>query len=50
MSVPTEQLHRPRWPTLVTELLGDRVVIALGLGIFVLATVDLPQLLPSLRL
>ncbi len=49
MSVPTEQLRRPRWPALVTDLLGDRVVIALGLGILALAAMDPPQVLPSLR-
>ena len=47
MSVPTEQLRRPRWPALVTEVLGDRVVIALGLGILVLAAIDPPQAMPS---
>jgi len=49
MSVPTEQLQRPRWPVLVSEVLGDRVVIALGIGILVLTAVDPGQTIPSLR-
>jgi len=49
MSVPTEQLQRPRWPELVTELLGDRVIIALGIGVLLLAAIDSAQVLPSLR-
>ena len=49
MSVPTEQLQSPRWPALVTDVLGDRVVIALGIGILVLAAIDPQQVLPSLR-
>ncbi|GMQ77257.1 MAG: permease [Gammaproteobacteria bacterium] len=49
MSVPTEQLQRPRWPALVTQVLGDRVVIALGLGILALAAIDPSQVVPSLR-
>ena len=49
MSVPTEQLQRPGWPALMAELLGDRVVIALGVGMLILAAIDPPQLLPSLR-
>lgn len=49
MSVPTEQLQGPRWPALATELLFDRVVIALGIGLLLLAAVDPQQLVPSLR-
>jgi uncharacterized membrane protein YraQ (UPF0718 family) len=49
MSVPTEQLKRWPWPDWVTTLLGDRVVIALGLGILVLGAVDAGQVVPSLR-
>ena len=49
VSVPTEQLQSPRWPAPVTEVLGDRVVIALGVGILVLAAIDPQQVLPSLR-
>ena len=48
MSVPTEQLRGPRWPALAMELLGDRVIIALGLGLLLLAAVDAPQVKPSL--
>ena len=48
MSVPTEQLRGPRWPVVATELLGDRVVIALGLGLLLLAAVDASQVKPSL--
>ena len=49
MSVPTEQLQSPRWPSLIGDFLGDRVVIALGIGILILAAMDPPQVLPSLR-
>ena len=49
MSVPSQQLQRPRWPALVTELIGDRVVIALAIGILALAAIDPPQVVPSLR-
>ena len=49
MSVPSQQLQRPRLPALVMELLGDRVVIALGIGILALAAIDPPQVVPSLR-
>lgn len=49
MSVPTEQLQGPRWPALATEVFGDRVVIALGIGVLFLTAVDMPQVLPSLR-
>jgi uncharacterized membrane protein YraQ (UPF0718 family) len=49
MSVPTEQLQRPRWPALVAELLGDRVIIALGIGIVALTIIDPGQAAPSLR-
>jgi hypothetical protein len=48
MSVPTERLRGPRWPVAATELLGDRVVIALGLGLLLLAAVDASQVKPSL--
>jgi uncharacterized membrane protein YraQ (UPF0718 family) len=49
MSVPSEQLQRPRWPAWVTEILADRVVIALGLGFLALAALDPAQVMPSLR-
>lgn len=49
MSVPTEQLQRPRWPALATQLLGDRVVIALGIGILILMAIDPAQVVPSLH-
>lgn len=49
MSVPTEQLPRPGWPALVSDVLGDRVVIALGIGILVLTAIEPAQVLPSLR-
>jgi uncharacterized membrane protein YraQ (UPF0718 family) len=49
MSVPSEQLQRPRWPAWVTDILGDRVVIALGVGILALAAIDPGQVMPSLR-
>ena len=49
MSVPTERLQRPRWPAWIADILGDRVVIALGLGILALAAIDSDQVVPSLR-
>jgi uncharacterized membrane protein YraQ (UPF0718 family) len=49
MSVPTEQLRRPRWPALVTDFLSDRVVIALALSVLALSAVDPAQVVPSLR-
>jgi uncharacterized membrane protein YraQ (UPF0718 family) len=49
MSVPTQQLQRSRWPALLTVVLGDRVVIALAIGILVLMAVDPAQAGPSLR-
>jgi uncharacterized membrane protein YraQ (UPF0718 family) len=48
MSVPTEQLERPRWPAMLMELLSDRVVIALGIGLLILAAFDPAQVLPTL--
>jgi len=49
MSVPSEQLPRWRWPAWVGDYLGDRVVIALGLALLVLAVLDPAQVLPSIR-
>jgi len=48
MSVSSEQMQRRR-PAWVTEIFGDRVVIALGIGVLALALVDAAQVLPSLR-
>ena len=48
MSVPSERLPRWRWPAWIGEYLGDRVVIALGVGLLVLAALDPGQVLPTL--
>ena len=49
MSVPTEQLQSPRWPSFIGHFFGDPVVIALGIGVLILAAIDPSQVLPSLR-
>ena len=48
MSVPTERLERPRWPAMLMEVLSDRVVIALGIGLLALMAFDSAQVLPTL--
>ena len=48
MSVPSERLPGWRWPAWVGDYLGDRVVIALGVGVLVLAALDPQQALASL--
>ena len=48
MSVPSERLERPRWPAALGAVFGDRVIIALGIGLLVLAVVDPGQVVPTL--